>query len=267
VKPVPALIALAAAAALGAVPFAQQSRGAFDAANVVVDRDDPPIRRMLDFDIDGDLDTDTVLFGAVEYRVLRRTGAGNWQLEPNVLGGPAEFLRAVEGDGALDGACCGGGGGLFQPGGRLPTYRAIRGGDIDLDGDLDLIGSGGGYEGTSTYLYVGSDAVPGRLPTMTWTYPDNWHQQTSAGIAAADFDGDGYPEFAMLFTEPSAFIPRPAMYNNRFPDGGRIEYEIGLSNGVSHRMAQGARVSVADLDGDGDTDLLGERIVFNRSNP
>ena len=56
-------------------------------------------------DIDGDGDIDAVVFsgGAVaDYRVLRRTGPGAWTLEPATVGGPAEFLLDVDGDGDLD---------------------------------------------------------------------------------------------------------------------------------------------------------------------
>lgn len=62
-------------------------------------------------DIDGDQDRDIVLFDedADEYEVFRRTGLGTFVLEPVRSGGPASHFLDLDGDGDLDGLCCGGG--------------------------------------------------------------------------------------------------------------------------------------------------------------
>ena len=116
-------------------------------------------------DIDGDGDIDAVVFGMHSYRVLRRLSRQNWSLEADVSGGPAQFLRDVDGDGDLYGVCCSGGGGngdnyefptfasrfeisindgsgSFAPAFEIPSIGAeeLAGvADVDLDGDLDLV--------------------------------------------------------------------------------------------------------------------------------
>jgi len=67
--------------------------------------------KIADGDVDGDGDTDLVLFGmGGHYQVARRDASG-YQLEPSRVGGPATDLLDFDGDGDLDGLCCGGGGG------------------------------------------------------------------------------------------------------------------------------------------------------------
>jgi hypothetical protein len=119
-------------------------------------------------DIDGDGDEDIVVFEMTQYRVLRRTGPATFALEGPVAGGPATDLVDVDGDGDLDGVCCGGGGGggggggtplppnsapsifrvsrnaggVFAPAFEIPGLGAehIAGAaDVDADGDVDLV--------------------------------------------------------------------------------------------------------------------------------
>lgn len=115
-------------------------------------------------DIDGDGDTDLVLFGmGASYQVLRR-GPVDYSVEPSRPGGPATDLVDINGDGNLDGICCGGGGGggnfeyneaasifelclgdgtgnfdtsvLFDGLGAEHVAGAM---DFDGDGDLDIV--------------------------------------------------------------------------------------------------------------------------------
>ncbi len=119
-------------------------------------------------DVDGDGDVDAVLFLAgipPRYRVLRRLAPASWAIEPAASGGPAEFLADVDGDGDLDGVCCGGGGGggstfddnvrptdfeialndgsgAFAPAFQIPGLGSpqLAGAvDVDGDGDTDLV--------------------------------------------------------------------------------------------------------------------------------
>jgi len=115
-------------------------------------------------DIDGDLDLDAVLFSEEDgYRILRRVTPTLLRLEPRAQGGPATGLADVDGDGDLDGVCCGGGGGdtsphnsrnaivsrfeisinrgggAFDPAFSLPGLGARHlAGAVDLDGDSDV---------------------------------------------------------------------------------------------------------------------------------
>jgi hypothetical protein len=114
-------------------------------------------------DIDGDGDEDLVVFDTSTYEVFRRTGAATFAPEPPQIGGPATNLADVDGDGDLDGVCCGGGGPVAPPNAVPSPFRVSRndgsGGfatafeipgigaehiagaaDMDDDGDVDLVG-------------------------------------------------------------------------------------------------------------------------------
>ncbi len=112
-------------------------------------------------DVDGDGDTDLALFGAgAMYQILRRGPLG-FSVEAPLPGGPATQLADINGDGNLDGICCGGGGGdvhndqpstfelcLGDGTGSFDSSVAFQGlgahhvagaMDFDLDGDTDVI--------------------------------------------------------------------------------------------------------------------------------
>ena len=127
-------------------------------------------------DVDNDGDDDIVVFGpnwdlaSTPYwmeslHLLRQTAPGVFDVGPRVTGsGPATALADIDGDGDLDGICCGGGTGTydlfndepstfmvclndgtgaFGPSSPFPGLGAqhIAGAmDFDGDGDIDLIG-------------------------------------------------------------------------------------------------------------------------------
>ena len=154
-------------------------------------------------DIDGDGDEDVVIFDAARYEVWRRSGANSFVTEGAAIGGPAAKLADVDGDGDLDGICCGGNGGnvlsiplrtfaspfrislndgqgRFAPAFLIPGVGSdeIAGArDVDLDGDVDLIGGRAIYyaSGPITGYGMGACAAP------------------SAG-AVFDLEGDGDPD-------------------------------------------------------------------------
>jgi FG-GAP-like repeat len=122
-------------------------------------------------DLDGDGDCDVVVFkpelgtnGIPRYQVFRRSGAATFTAEPTAIGGPAEYLADIDGDGDLDGVCCGGGGPVYQwpkldfastfeiapndgsgafatawafPGAGSESMAGAR--DVDGDGDVDFV--------------------------------------------------------------------------------------------------------------------------------
>lgn len=117
-------------------------------------------------DIDSDGDEDIVLFQVPcptcvdDYRVLRAQPSGAFVAEPIQVGGPATHLVDIDGDGDLDGVCCGGSGcaqtnavatkyrvtlndgtGVFDAAivaDGLSTGQNGVAGFIDFDGDGDL---------------------------------------------------------------------------------------------------------------------------------
>ena len=118
-------------------------------------------------DIDGDGDDDIVAFASGEYEVLRRQDANTFVLEPLTVGGPAEFLADIDGDGDLDGVCCGGGGGTPP----APSYAGI------------------GF--SSTFEFAINDGQ-GHF-AESFSFPGQG-SQSAAGVA--DFDNDGDNDMA-----------------------------------------------------------------------
>ncbi len=208
-------------------------------------------------DIDGDGDQDLVVFDMSSYRVMRRTGRANWSLEPAVAGGPATHLCDVDGDGDLDGVCCGGGGGPSIPQNHeASTYRVslndgtghfaaafempglgsdrIAGAaDLDHDGDIDLVA------GRCVYYARGPITGP-IVPSLANANEERVH--------ACDIDADGDPDFRFVYGsvrrnlgtgECDSFVPLcPA------PPPGTLNQGPGYSG---------------DFDGDGDVDLIVQR--------
>lgn len=158
---------------------------------------------LTDGDLDGDGDADLVVFediavGAHRYSVLRNGLGAGVSLEASKLGGPATELADIDGDGDLDGICCGGGY-LAERNNTASTFHiAIAGedgfaqaftmpglgsqhiagaADMDQDGDLDLVA------GRAIYFPDGPLAADplGRL--------------SSEPYVVSDFDGDGDPDF------------------------------------------------------------------------
>ena len=114
-------------------------------------------------DLDGDGSEEVVIFSDSSNYAIYTQGPGGWSLSAPQPGGPATELADVDGDGDLDGVCCGGGGPSGGPsannilsyfevainhGSGFDLSFKIRGygadhiagaTDLDGDGDVDLI--------------------------------------------------------------------------------------------------------------------------------
>lgn len=171
-------------------------------------------------DVDTDGDDDVIAFelpgtsqpGRVH--CFRRVGATGLVAEAPYLGGPAEFLADADGDGDLDGVCCGGGTGnpptwpncdfgsvfeiafndgtgtfakAFQMAG-MGSRRMAGVTDVDGDGDPDLVAGAAIYYGRGT---LGPETSPraGALEPPSLFEVSTWRQQLD------DFDRDGDPDF------------------------------------------------------------------------
>ncbi len=205
-------------------------------------------------DIDGDRDTDIVTFStAGTYRVLRRTGATTFTQEAVATGGPATGLADIDGDGDLDGVCCGGGSspywniyestfhialndgtGRFAAAWTIPNVGARRlAGAVDLDGDAD------------TDLIAGRGIFFNRDSFRAAPQPLLGGQPLSAPVLVADNDGDGDVDVL------------PATLPVRRNDGTGA-----LTDHDPYRPAPGPGGAYwtptlrADVDGDGDLDVI-----------
>ncbi|MCK5943842.1 MAG: VCBS repeat-containing protein, partial [Planctomycetes bacterium] len=121
-------------------------------------------------DIDQDGDADLVVFKPAyanlqpaAYQVFRRVGPASFVPEPVQSGGPAEYLADIDGDGDLDGVCCGGGGG----GG--PNYQWPK---LDFASTFEIALNDG------TGVFAPSFSFPGA------------GSESLAGVADLDGDGD-----------------------------------------------------------------------------
>jgi hypothetical protein len=196
-----------------------------------IDSPDPNLSLLADIDRDGDLDLLTrsasVVFAESETRAWANDGAGT-----------------------------------FLPAGRLAVYRALWAGDVDRDGDLDLMAGASGYEGTSTYLLLGSQPRAERLPRMTWS-GILWHQESTAGLEEADMDGDGRADFGVAAQEWYFGVPPtlarifPGLLMNRLGSGGSLVMNSALDSANSeYHFARAERVSLGNLLGDDRPDAL-----------
>lgn len=135
-------------------------------------------------DLDGDGDTDAVLFGHDgRFQVVRNLRGDAWSLEQDAVGGPATDLADLDLDGDLDGICCGSGGTGDQVYNDVPStfhlclndgtgsfdvavpFAGVGGHhvaaalDWDLDGDIDVVGG--------THVLLNKSAVGGSFCTAT----------------------------------------------------------------------------------------------------
>ncbi len=209
-------------------------------------------------DIDGDGDQDVVVWDMSQYTVLRRTGPTTFAPEYGKIGGPARFLYDLDGDGDLDGVCCGGGGGPtqlfnndpsifrlafndghgnFAPALEMPglgSFKLAGAADLDHDGDLDLVA------GRCVFYAHG--------PWQSVAAPTHTHFEPRLS-QIVDFDGDADVDLEL----------RPVAVQRNFGNGRPQTLVPQLPPpppGETWAIGGNYGSYTGDFDGDGDVDMI-----------
>ena len=212
----------------------------------------------LDLDGDGDVDVVASDPSGPALQVFFQSTPGVFGLEPPIYvdRAPSSVTAAdLNGDGYLDLVSASSTVGLtlffqvrpgkFEPERQLSVRgaRSVVAADIDGDGDMDLVSANGSRDTLAVFLQEGPGVFPDEpLPPI----------QLPAGsdpvaVVAADLDADGYVDLVSAnegSNNVSVFWQSPTLEFQQMELGGE-----GTTDGPRS-------VTVADLDGDGDLDLV-----------
>lgn len=219
-------------------------------------------------DFDGDGDMDGIAIAAVETRLF--LNRGNAELVDVTSRYPwwidaAPAVGDFDRDGIVDMAT------LAMRGSELPRCMLLRGlgngefidvstrmandvpeasvvssGDIDLDGDIDLV-FGTESRPSNRIVIARNDGAGSFTTALTLTFPEPIAQQL-----LGDLDGDGLLDIAVGTTRATAqSVPSTRIFLNRGSTGfSELAGAVPLDPGDTMGLALG------DLDGDGDLDLF-----------
>jgi PKD repeat protein len=123
--------------------------------------------------------------------------------------------------------------------------RDVYAADMDNDGDIDALSANDYASGVSWYENAGNG------PTDYYEVP-NWVGGTEH-ICAADFDNDGYMDILSSSSYFNGFETGGVMYWHRNNGNGTFTMTSSIGGFVSFTTSA---IDVADLDNDGDTDII-----------
>ena len=238
--------------------------GSFGPASTYQSGGSPTAIAGADFNRDGDFDLATANTGTNNVSVFLNNGAGIFALQATLAVGqqPAGiFASDFDGDGDIDLAVANNspdgisvllnnGDADFASAENYPVGAnsvSIFGGDIDNDGDLDLATANELSANVSVILNNG-DGVFGPYSTFGV-------EQYPKSIYAADLNDDGYLDLAAANRSPSNNI---SILLNDGSGGYAPYFSIPVGEG-----ANPLSVIAADVDGDGDPDLVTANSLFD----
>ncbi|TAJ18440.1 MAG: VCBS repeat-containing protein, partial [Planctomycetota bacterium] len=258
----PTRVGPAVAAALGAAALAAQSPLLY--APAAADLGGAP-RALLCADLDGDGDGDLVALraDAAALAVAQALGGGAYAAGVAVAlpdQGAAFALADYDADGDVDAAVLAatpdvlvrlandGAGNLAVASSTaaLASPSALFAADLELDGDVDFCASSSAAPALGWWIGAGGGAL-GALQQLALP-------EAPSMAAVGDVDGDGFADFASARDgDPSQ--PAPPLRVRRGASGGGFALEIA-SNPFGPANVQAGRIALADLDQDGDADLV-----------
>jgi hypothetical protein len=248
---------------------------------------------LADLDRDGDLDLVTRADHSAVSRLWLNTGGGYFVPLAQISDERVEHVADLDLDGTPDLITKRSFGNHWQasvqrglPGTLLPTYEPIQDliadatfnqltspmafGDVDDDGYLDLaflryvLSTGGNHHEPVIFRDTqGSGGYGYALETTLQTGDDDYplSDYSPGGILFGDIDGDGAQDVVIGNRNEAV---RPVEIRLRHPG-----VPLGFGESVMQVFGAGSPGVLADIDGDGDLDLIGllERLVYNFSIP
>ena len=219
-------------------------------------------------DVDGDGDLDVV--GAFHPNITwweNRVGDGTlWikhTVDGDLMGAQSVHATDVDGDGDMDILCAGDTGAEIRwwenttgdgPGSIKHTVdgdfygaRSVYAADVDRDGDMDVVGASPWVDEVAWWENTAGDGT-------VWTKHLVASFDGALSVYATDVDGDGDIDVLGAGARANRF----AWWENTAGDGA-----VWLEHPLDGSFECAASVYAADVDGDGDVDILGAAVNDN----